>query len=110
MIRMQPKTIIGVLANNGFQVDQTTGNPRGYSSTLYRHRQLPVEAELYYTSGELDASNSSIDAYGVLMRNTQNPMPLLITSSADALDAWCSKELEKTDEIVEFWKDKIVIK
>ena len=107
---MQQKTIIDVLATYGFQADQTSEGVSGDSSTFYRHRQLPVTAQLYYTSGEVDASNSSIDAYGVVMRNTQNPMYLLVTSSADALDLWCSKELEKTDKTVELWKDKIVIK
>jgi len=107
---MQQKTIIDVLATYGFQADQTMGSTSSYSSTLYRHLRLPVEAQLYYTNGELDASNSSIDAYGVVIRNTKSPMPLLNTSSAVTLDAWCSTELENTDKTVEFLKDKIVTK
>ena len=104
----QEKTIIGVLSAHGFQTDQVSGNANDFSSTLYKHLLFPVEVQLYYTGGDLEASVSSLDAYGVIVRDKRLPLPLLITSSAHTLEAWCRTDLGETGRDVEFWKNKII--
>jgi hypothetical protein len=103
------KTIPDILAAHGFEATDKIGTANQISSTHYRHRRLPVEAQLYYTSGDLEVSTATISEYGVIMRDTRMSLPLLITSSPEDFEAWCATQLERTDAAVEFWKPRIRI-